>query len=218
MEKYGTIPPRFTKEWWSHYWTYYKLHLFFALFIAFAIGQVIHSCVTEKNYDLKIQYAAYGAQPSAEALMALDNKIISLSSDVTGNGRVETNTDVTVTPPIGSSPDSMQYEYAVITKLIAQTEAGESQIYIVDKAFADKLISYQCLLPVTQWANEVPDNLHYKESLISLSENSLFKGFGFDTKNLYIGVLDLKESFREDNERVEKFENAVKVAKQLIKE
>ena len=27
MEKYGEIPKRFTKEWWSYFWDYYKWHV-----------------------------------------------------------------------------------------------------------------------------------------------------------------------------------------------
>ena len=218
MEKYGTIPPKFTKDWWAHYWTYYKLHFFFGLFIAFAVGILIHSCVTQIHYDLQVQYAAYSAQPPADTLANFDDLIFSLCEDVTGNGKVETNTSVTVTPLADSSPDAVQYEYAVLTKFMAQIQASENQIYIVDKAFAEKLIAYECMLPVSEWADEVSDDLVLQNSLISLSQNSKLSKLGFDTENLYMGVLNLQQSQMDDDEYVAKFENAKNIAHQLIKE
>ena len=71
MEKYGTIPPRFTKGWWEHYWTYYKFHFLGALFAIFAIVSVVHSCATQVHYDLQIQYAAYSLQPADELFIKL---------------------------------------------------------------------------------------------------------------------------------------------------
>lgn len=218
MEKYGTIPPRFTKDWWSHYWTYYKLHFFFGVFIAFAVGSLIHSCVTQIHYDLKIQYAAYNVQPSTENLESFNAYISSISEDVTENGKIETTTDLIVTPSADSSPDAAQYEYAVLTKFMAQIEASENQIYIVDKEFADKLIAYECLMPVKEWADEISDDLVYENNLVSLEKNSKLKEFGFNTENLYIGVLNLKKSQKDDNEFIKKLENAKYTANQLIKE
>ena len=123
-----------------------------------------------------------------------------------------------VTPSADISPDAAQYEYAVLTKFMAQIEASENQIYIVDKSFAEKLITYECLLPVSEWADEVSDDLIYQDSLISLSQNSKLTGFGFDAENLYMGVLNIKQSKKDDAEYVAKFENAKNVANQLIKE
>lgn len=218
MEKYGTIPPRFTKDWWAHYWTYYKLHLFFALFIIFSVSHIIHSCVTQVDYDVKVQYAAYNIQPSAETLTRFDNYISSICKDVTGNKKIENTTDINIIPSADTSNYSSEYEYAIFTKFIAQIETCENQIYIVDKSFAEKLISYECLASVNEWADDFSDDLVYENKLISLSQNSKLKDFGFDTQNLYIGILNIIESEKDNLEYAEKFENAKNIANKLIKE
>lgn len=217
MEKYGTIPPKFTKDWWSHYWTYYKFHFLAGLFIAFSVGSLIHSCVTQIDYDLKIQYAAYGLSPKEEIVTKLEEKLTDLSEDVTANEKVEVYAGI-ISGLSEESPESIQYESAILTKFMAEIQTAENHIYIVDKSFADRLIDYECLRPVNEWADKFEESDLYSNVLLSLSNNETFANMGFNTENLYIGVLALREKLKADEEYMSKYENAVNVAKQLIKE
>ncbi len=218
MEKYGTMPPRFSKDWWEHYWTYYKFHFLAIILIIFVIVELVHGCVTRVHYDIQIEYAAYSQMPQDESITKLNDFLTSSSSDVTGNGKVEAHIGCSIAADPKSSAAAMQYENAVITKFMTQLQTSENQIYIVDKKFADKLIDFESLLPVSEWATDIDDDAILENSLISLSGNSTLSEMGFDTDYLYIGVLSLKDYEKNDEEAMSKFENAKHIANELIKE
>ncbi len=217
MEKYGTIPPKFTKDWWIHYWTYYKLHFLIGTFLFLAIIHLIYTNVTAINYDLKIKYLTTNALIPTEALELLEEKSAEFSVDTTNNKKIEITT-LPETMPAFEDYNQAQMLQAVQARLIAELQIAENQIYIVDKTIADILYSYQCMLPVTDWAGDVSPDSVYCDIALSLSEIDTFSRLGFNTSDLYICVISPSEDCLEDKECVKKFENAKKVAKELIKE
>lgn len=55
-EKYGTIPKRFTKDWWSYFWDYYKVHTLVTVGIIAAIIITIIQVRSTPKYDLYVTY------------------------------------------------------------------------------------------------------------------------------------------------------------------
>ena len=216
MEKYGTIPPKFTKDWWIHYWTYYKLHFLLGTFLFFAVVHLIYTNVTAVNHDLKIKYLTTNALIPTESLTILEEKATEVSGDVTNNKK----TEVAILPetmPAFNDYSQAQMLQAVQARTIAELQVAENQIYIVDKAIAELLHSYQCMLPVTEWAGDGFQDKTYCDIALSLSEVDLFNDSGFNTSDLYMCVISPSEDCLKDKECVKKFENGKAVAKELIK-
>ena len=41
-EKYGTIPKRFTPEWWEYFWMYYKVHTIAITLVILAVAITVY--------------------------------------------------------------------------------------------------------------------------------------------------------------------------------
>lgn len=219
MEKYGTIPPKFTKEWWEYFWTYYKFHTIVAVVIVGLIIYTVHAVRSTVEYDLTVYMLAQNEHPSDESMKKLEDKLNLLSEDVNKNGKVQT----TINVDVYSGDTNIAYiQYAnsmtQTTKFIAEATNADNQIYIVDRATADILISYGCMLPVVEWADGVDTLDIYKDYFLSLYQNPVFTSWGFDDKNLYMGILVPSEDTKDYELKMRMYENAKKVANQLIKE
>lgn len=219
MEKYGTIPKRFTREWWEYFWTYYKIHTIVFFVIIALIIYTVHAVTSVTDYDLTIYMIAENEHPSTDSMKKLESRLHELTADVDGNGKALATTKVDV---FAKDPESLHVEYAnnmtQTTKFIAEATNADNQIYIVDRKTADILISYGCMLPVKDWATDVDSLDIYKEYFLSLYQNPVFTDWGFDDKNLYMGILVPPKDVKDYDLKMKMFDNAKKVANQLIKE
>lgn len=219
MEKYGTIPPKFTKDWWAHYWHYYKFHIILGLILLAGVIHLVVALVNKVDYDLSVEIVTANYYLTPDETEAIKAKINSVANDVTGNNKV----DVEYKNDAFSGSDAtnmnhIQQDNATITRIMGEVETGAKQLYIVDKKMADYLIDFECLIPVSEWAGDVPQELIYKENLFSLSGNRAFEEMGIDSSNLYIGVLELRDDIKDDETLKAKQDNAKYVAFELIKE
>ena len=48
-EKYGEVPPKFTKKWWEYFWDYYKWHVIITV-VAVLIASVTQCFGASKSY------------------------------------------------------------------------------------------------------------------------------------------------------------------------
>lgn len=216
MEKYGTIPPRFTREWWEHYWHYYKFHIIFGLILLIGAVYLVISVVTKKDYDLNVEIVTHEYYLSPDTTEAVKKRINYLAENATGNDKAEVEYKNEIFSE-ESDINKIQQNNAVITRIMAEVEVGAKQLYIVDKEIADYLLDFECLLPVSEWT-EAEDEDIYEDKLLSLCGNSEFEKMGFDTSELYIGVLELRDSKKDDEALKKKVEIAKSVACEIIKE
>lgn len=217
MEKYGTIPPRFTKEWWAHYWYYYKIHIIFGLILFVGLIYLVVSVVTKEEYALNVEIVTHEYYLSPDSTEALKKRINHLIEEAAGNSK----TAVEYKNEIFSDErnmDEIQQNQAVITRLMAEVEVGAKQLYIVDKEIADYLLGFECLQPVSEWTENADTEDIYEDKLVSLYGNSELEKMGIDTSEMYIGVLELRDSKKDDEELKKKVEIAKSVACEIIKE
>lgn len=214
MEKYGTIPPRFTKAWFSHYWFYYKWHLIIGVSAIAIIGGTVSSCLTAPKYDLQAQYM--GSYLPENAIGAMEAKLSELSADITDNKKVEVS--FVSQSSLGDGDEYAEYNYALTMKTVAELQTAEIKIYLMDKNQADFMSEQNCFMPVSEWADSYSEEMLYNDSVLSLAGNKYFSELGFNTDDLYIGVLSLYERFADDEYMVKNHKNAINVANQLIKE
>ena len=45
-EKYGEVPPKFTKKWWEYFWDYYKWHVIITVVAVLIASVTIVQCAT----------------------------------------------------------------------------------------------------------------------------------------------------------------------------
>lgn len=218
MEKYGTIPPKFTKDWWGHYWHYYKFHITLGLILLAGVVYLVLALVNKIDYDLSVEIVTTNYYLTPDETEQLHTRIDSVAQDVTGNNKIDVEYQNDVFSASETNMNDIQQNNAVITRIMAEVETGAKQLYIVDKEIADYLIDFECLLPVSEWAGEIPEERIYKEHLVLVSGNPVFLEMGINTSDLYIGVLELRDDIKDDEALKVKQDNAKYVALELIKE
>ena len=58
-EKYGEVPPKFTKKWWEYFWDYYKWHVIITVVAVLIASVTIVQCATRQKYDMNVVYAGH---------------------------------------------------------------------------------------------------------------------------------------------------------------
>lgn len=132
-EKYGTVPPKFTKAWWEYFWMYYKWHTIITLFIIFAVGGTIYQNVTAPKYDITLMYAGENMY-NEEATMKVEETLSPLCDDADENGESallfsQLNIDL-------DSKADAEYLSAMVTKLQLSLAEDDVYLYIMDEAIA----------------------------------------------------------------------------------
>ena len=219
MEKYGEVPPRFTKKWWGHIWEYYKWHFIItALAILIAVVTIVQ-CTHRTEYDLVMIYAGHKDLPNMT-----QNRLYELATervdDVDGNGEVVVDLKTLVFTDIDGNED---YDFAIQTKLDLSFLDDYTYIYLMDEAqariYTGRKDTTDAFEEVGAFYNGTDKEILYttdenKSFAVSLKDSALLKEKGIDADDLYMMV-------RRDNGASEKntksHESAIELAKELVK-
>jgi len=190
-EKYGTVPKRFTSDWWEYFWMYYKWHTIATVFVVLLIAITIYQNITAPKYDLTLTYAgpiAFAEKTSQK----IEEGLSPLCKDVDENGE----TSVAFSPlHISMDLADAEYTMAMNTKLQLAFAEDETYLFILDKENAQR---YQgedaddCVFaPLSDWlSTEVSENAvfsaHGKGYGVAVSECKFFNDLGIDLKDHYI--------------------------------
>ena len=224
MEKYGTIPPKFTKGWWAHYFYYYKFHALAVAFVIFMVGSIIYSNVTRVHYDLQVSYMGlFGINPDHEA--ALNEYFGEAIEDVTENGKKEIGYMYYSFDNIMGDGTMSEEEYAYQMKFSAELQAGDSDVYIMTGANADELAGFsENFMSVYDFVGEdcPDDRIKRNESghpyAVSIAGNESLEAMGIDTSDLYVSVRLLYRINEDKPKMVKLHDNSVLAAKKLVGE
>lgn len=224
MEKYGKIPPRFTKAWWAHYFYYYKFHALAVAFFVFMVGSIIYSNVTRVHYDLQVSYIGlFGINPDHEE--ALTEYFETAIDDVTENGKKEIGYMYYSMDNIMDDGALSEEEYAYQMKFAAELQGGDSDLYIMTGTNANELEGFsENFMNVYEFAGEdcPEERIKRNESghpyAVSLAGNETLEGMGIDTSDLYVSVRLLFEMNKDDEGKVKVHNNSVLAAKKLVGE
>ena len=219
MEKYGEIPPRFTKKWWGHIWEYYKWHFIItAVAILIAVVTIVQ-CAHRTQYDLVMVYAGHKNLPQLT-----ENQLYELAlehtDDVDENGEVVVDLKSLVFTDMDANED---YDFAIQTKLDLSFLDDYTYIYLMDetqaRVYTGRKDTTDAFEKVSVFAEGTDKEILYTTDenisfAVSLKNSALLKEKGINADNLYLMV-------RRDNHSSEKntksHESAVKFAKELIK-
>ncbi len=157
-EKYGTIPKKFTPEWWEYFWMYYKVYVIVGIFILITGAVTVYQILSTPKYDITITYAGNSAFTDAVS----DKVMSSLSpmcKDVDKNGKKALNfTQINLSPEQG-----MEYASSMQSKLFLSLSEKESYIYILDEATAKQYIKSEkdsSFAPLGDWYKGEIDESH----------------------------------------------------------
>lgn len=188
-EKYGTIPKKFTKEWWSWFWMYYKIHVIATAFILILIIMTVVDAITAEKYDATVIYA--GRKYYSEEVQEKMEEILSpLYEDIDGNGEKSiffSSIDVDL-----NSKD-IEYLQARILKADTSFTDNNTYLYILDSDMAKRYAESESFTPLEDWLTADISGLatydaNGKAYGVDISDLKFFKDAEIDTSGLYMFI------------------------------
>lgn len=220
-EKYGTVPPKFTKSWWEYFWMYYKWHTIITVFLVIAIASTIYQNVTAPKYDITLMYAGKKVY-SEETATSLSEKLSPMCEDVDKNEESsllfsQLNIDL-------NTKSDGEYLMAMITKLQLSLAEDDVYLYIMDEETAKYCLGEDTenaiFAPLDDYLTSDTDNLEKFtvngiEFGIKLNDCEFFDQFGDSFNEQY---LFLRYYPREDQKKrqLAGYEASIKLANEIL--
>ena len=221
MEKYGVVPPKFTKGWWAYFWDYYKVHTIVTVCSVALIGTTIVQCVNQPKYDLNMMYV----NPSIIDEEMQNTFSVNISESIDEITDDNEKLAFVQSLPISSVEASDEQTYAMITKLSLELQTGETFLFVVNEEFANALSNSEgyegCFMNIEDMGidfNEqdvfIADNGN--SYAIKLPENNLLNKSGINTQDLYIMIKKLYEREQKDDDMMKMYQNSIKTVEAII--
>ena len=217
-EKYGTIPKKFTKEWFEYVWMYYKYHILGAGFVIMCIVVTAYQVSTRVEYDTEVIYGGYTYIPDEKSEL-INEELTKLAEDLNGDGQSIANMQKMI---LSGEPGQEQMDYAIQTKLDLQFQVGESFLMIYDGRERDFMFKRgdedYIYLPVSEWAPDVPaDKLFSYNGVaygVSLKDSTVFKNAGLESDDFYLFMRLNNAKDSEENKKI--YESTKEFARKMI--
>ena len=142
-EKYGTVPKRFTKDWWAYFWDYYKVHTLVVVGIIAAITITVIQVRNTPKYDLYVTYVG-DMYLSDEKQAELTEKLSEQIDDVNGDGKVSVGLNQYIFSE-NDAQNNPQYFQAIVTKVQLTFLNDESMLFIFNEKNSDYLFRTESL-------------------------------------------------------------------------
>lgn len=217
-EKYGEIPPRFTKQWWDYVWYYYKWHITITVLAIIIASVTMVQCATRTRYDMTVVYAGH-MNYSDDEIIRLQELLSEHITDIDENGEK----NVMFMPLMfADNPGSEEYDYAMQTKLDLSFTDDYTFIYLMDKSEAELYLQRESIADTFENTDLYAENtdaeiLRASDGTgyaVSLRNSALLKNNNIYCEDLYI----LIAKNNDDNEkRAISHGDALNTARELIK-
>lgn len=217
-EKYGVVPPKFTKKWWEYFWDYYKIHVLVTAFVVLCVGITAVQCATREKFDLNMIYfgSTYHGEDNSNAVA---NGLEQFIEDVDGNGEKNIFLQELM---ISNQPGQEQYDYAIQTKFDLSFQDNYTFLYLIDEDNAKNMLgrgySDGVFIPVEEWAKDTQsETLSDDKGVdygVSLKDSKYLNENGYSNEKLYLLV---KGNFKEDEKNISAYESSLRLAQELIK-
>lgn len=220
-EKYGTVPKKFTQDWWEYFWMYYKWHTIAVVFIVLLIAITVYQNITAPKYDLTLTYAGELVF-SDEFSESLEKNLSPLCKDIDENGESSL-----MFSQLNISLDSGDPEYtmAMSTKLQLSLSEDETYIYILDKDIAEVYVGedeQDCVFaPVDNWLKtDLKDDTaffsaHGKNYGIPIELCSAFNEINSDISDKYLFIRYYPR--KDQKKQLEGYKAAIDLANEMLK-
>lgn len=218
-EKYGTIPKRWTKDWWHYFWDYYKWYVVGTIFVVMIIVITAVQCAHSEKYDQTVTYAGY-SQIAEDGKNKVMDALDPLTSDIDGNGKQRVLFQAL---SLTKENEDAQYNYAIQTKFQLEFTNEFSFVMIIDKSMLDEMLTSETysdvFIPVSDWAETTPaDDLLEKNGDtaygIKVSDSKILKDAGITLSDSYVVV---RNNSKDEAKNKQAFADAKKIANALVK-
>lgn len=220
-EKYGTIPKKFTPEWWEYFWMYYKTRVILISLFILVISITVYQVLTSPTYDITLTYAGNRAF-SDDICDKITETLSPMCDDVDKNGEKSFKFS-----QINLSGGDASYNSGMDSKLFLSISEEDIYIYILDPQTAAQYIKTEkdtCFVPVSDWySGDLKDMSTYDaDGLafgIELTDCAVFNEMTKNTDaDLSGNYLFVRYYPREDQieEQLPGYNAAKKLAKKLV--
>lgn len=216
-EKYGEVPPRFTKEWREYFWYYYKWHTIITVIAVIIAAVTIVQCVNRPKYDMSMIYAGH-MNYSEEETEKLREIISEYITDIDGNGE---NSIYFQTLMFSDSAGNEEYDYAIQSKLDLTFMDDCTFIYFMDEIEAMLYIQRDSIDETFENTDIYAENtgteiLRAEDGTgyaVSLKDSDILKENNIYCDDLYLLI---RTNFDNDEKNIQSHEDALNIAKMLI--
>lgn len=219
-EKYGTIPPRFTKAWWEYVWEYYKWHIVGTIAALSFVGSFIHSWLTEVHYDLSIVHMN-SLLIGDDVSLSLREELSPIINDIDEND--EKNIEF-ISLTTTNSPGFEEQNMAMETKFMLTFTHDTTYVYLLSKEKCDALLQADAFgdyfLPIDEWDVDIEKNLPPEDSgdyAIDLTDNEYLKNHGFNTKDMRLLIRPYFADSDKKGLGKKAYENAYIIVNEILK-
>lgn len=209
MEKYGTVPKRFTKAWWEYFWEYYKLHVIVTVFILSMIGISAHQLLTNPKYDVTVTYIG-SSKYKNDSHKKIEEDLLKVIDDVDGNGRkaVFFQSIDELEPSVEA--EAPQFRMGFMMKKNFEYQTGETYLFLMDekemKSHYENDADAYGFIPADKWLS---DKLceraegRASEIFVKVPDNGFFARFNFVTDDMYMAIYEVREDrkYAEEKQR-----------------
>lgn len=217
-EKYGEIPPKFTKQWWEYFWEYYKWHVIITAVAVIIAAVTIVQCATREKYDMTVVYAGHMnySEGETERLKSLMEECI---SDIDGDGKQSVDFQPLV---FSDGAGSEEYDYAMQTKLDMTFTDDFTYVYLMDEVEAKLYIQRKSVSEGFETTDvfaegtdaeilRAEDGTGYA---VNLKNSSVLRENNIYCDDLYLFI---RVNSQNDEKSVQSHSDALNIAKKLIK-
>ncbi len=223
MEKYGTIPPGFTKAWWEYVWEYYKIHIIGTIVAVVLVVTTAVQCASRVEYDLDIMHISADIIDTEAVCTALERDLGASLTDATGDEEIRifvTSIPVVPVNPQGYS-EAEKFNIQLMTKVDVELTFGEKRLILASEGVAQMMkdkVSYYGYMEDLSGLGDYGEKALVAEDgrtyAVSVSGNSVLEAAGIDTNGLYLMVrTELGEN---DEKLLVMHKNAVSAAKYIL--
>ncbi len=219
-EKYGVIPPKFTKAWWAYFWDYYKWYVIGGGFALFCVIVTLVQCATREEYDLTVTYSGHLVFDEATCT-ELENALAQYTNDIDGNGEQSVFFQALT---ISGASGQEQYDYVLQMKLDLELQNERSFIFLFDEDQLNTMLNRDYVadlyVPVSEWAPELGSDFPTVEGsdggvyAVDVSNSSLLKGLGINCDGMYAV---LRINTWDDAENLAAYESSIAILQEIVK-
>jgi len=201
MEKFKFSSKK-DKKWLENYWFYYRIHTIVGIISAIVLIFSLVECANKVYPDLSSSYI--GEKTFSEEISTkIEQTFVEYIDDATKNG----TKDVSFTAITVSKEAKSEQDMAMIQKAQLEIAAGESYLYIMDKAYFEQYAKEGLFL-------NIADKLGKSGEIfgVPLNNSAVFSSLGLKSNmDLYAGVRVITLGNQKKEKEIAGQNNAIKV-------
>lgn len=196
--------------------TYIKKHykIIFAVIAAVGVLISVKSCIDRKKADLTIAYIGYDfIDKTVFASNSAD--LCANVGDIDGDGTARVAVmEISFSERLNDADFTNSQK-----KMASAVGSGAARVYLIDKAFAEKIKSSMVLAPLTEFADEGIKDPDGNIVAVDISDNPRLKEMGVsDTEDMYLALRVVSEMDVATNKRIGEIDAAARRAVKWILE